>query len=196
VTYLFILYDYDSNAILASPIKSRSAEDIVVGYEFCYRQLRAAGISPMLQRLDNEASTTLIHAITTKNLQYQLASPHNHRLNPAEHAIQTFKNHFTSCLNGTDTQFPPHLWCRLIPQIVMTLNMLRTLHINPKLSAYSQLFGHFDYNKTPLAPLRTKVVIHERPQQRRTFGDHGREGFYIGPGMQNSTSSDSLFKAK
>jgi hypothetical protein len=67
----------------------------------------------------------------------------------------------------------------------MTLNMLRTSRINPKLSAYSQLFGHFDYNKTPLAPQGTKVVIHERPQQGRMFGDHGREGFYIGPAMQH-----------
>jgi hypothetical protein len=137
MTYLFILYDYDSNAILASPIKSRSAEDIVVGYKFCHQQLSAAGISPILQRLDNEASTALIHAITTKNLQYQLASPHSHRLNPAERAIQTLKNHFISCLNGTNTRFSPHLWCRPIPQVVMTLNMLRTSRINPKLSAYS-----------------------------------------------------------
>jgi hypothetical protein len=186
MTYLFILYDYDSTAIIASPIKLRNAEDIVAGYEFCYRQLSAAGIIPILQRLNNEASTTLIKAITTKNLQYQLASPHNqHRLNPAERAIQTFKKHFISCLNGTDTWFPPHSWCRLIPQVVMTLNMLRTSRISPKLLAYSQLFGHFDYNKTPLAPLGTKVVIHKRPQQRRTFRDHGREGFYIGPAMQH-----------
>jgi hypothetical protein len=67
----------------------------------------------------------------------------------------------------------------------MTLNILRTSRINTKLSAYTQVFGSFDYNKTPLAPLGTKVVIHERPQQRRTFGDHGREGWYIGPAMHH-----------
>jgi hypothetical protein len=76
MTYLFILYDYDSNAILASPIKSRSAGDIVVGYEFCYRQLSAAGISPILQLIDNEASTALFDAITTKNCLFSTtASP-------------------------------------------------------------------------------------------------------------------------
>jgi hypothetical protein len=96
MTYLFILYDYDSNAILASPIKSRSATDIVVGYNFCYQQLANAGIKPIIQRLDNEASHALINAITTKGLEYQLASPHDHRLNPAERAIETFKNHFVS----------------------------------------------------------------------------------------------------
>jgi hypothetical protein len=183
--YLFILYDYDSNAILASSIKSRSAADIVAGHGFFYQQLANAGIRPIIQRLDNEASRALINAITTKGLQYQLASPNDHRLNPAERAIQTFKNHFVSCLNGTDTRFPPHLWCCLVPQVVMTLNMLRSSRINSKLSAYSQLFGHFDFNKTPLAPLGTKAIIHERPQQRRTFGDHVREGWYIRPAMQH-----------
>jgi hypothetical protein len=34
MTYPFVLYDYDSNAILASPIKSRNAADIVDGYTF------------------------------------------------------------------------------------------------------------------------------------------------------------------
>jgi hypothetical protein len=91
MTYLFVLYDYDSNAILANPIKSRKAEDIAAGYEFCYQQLTVAGIRPIIQRLDNEASNDLIKAITDKNLQYQLASPHDHRLNPAKRTIQTLK---------------------------------------------------------------------------------------------------------
>jgi hypothetical protein len=192
MTYLFVLYDYDSNAILASPIKSRKAEDIVAGYDFCYQQLADVGIRPIIQRLGNEASNDLINAITKKGLQYQLTSPHDHCLNPAKRAIQTFKNHFVSCLNGTDARFPPHLWCRLIPQVVMTLNMLRTSHINPKLSAYTQLFGSFDCNKTLLTPLGTNVVIHERPQQRRTFGDHGCEGWYIGPPCTTTATTQSL----
>ena len=31
--YIFILYNYDSNAILAHPIKSRKSEDLIIGYE-------------------------------------------------------------------------------------------------------------------------------------------------------------------
>jgi hypothetical protein len=33
MTYLFVLYDFNSNAILACPIKSRRAQDIITGYE-------------------------------------------------------------------------------------------------------------------------------------------------------------------
>jgi hypothetical protein len=46
MTYLFVLYDYDSNAILPCPIKSRRAADIVSGYDFCYQRLANAGINP------------------------------------------------------------------------------------------------------------------------------------------------------
>ena len=63
--------------------------------------------------------------------------------------------------------------------------MLRRSRINPKLSAYHQIFGLFDYNKTPLAPLGTKTFVHERPKQRLTHGDHGKIGFVISPAMQH-----------
>jgi hypothetical protein len=66
ITYLYVLYDYDSNGILACPIKSRQAEDIITGYEFCYQQLADAGVIPIIQHLNNEASHDLIKAITTK----------------------------------------------------------------------------------------------------------------------------------
>jgi hypothetical protein len=51
---------------------------------------------PVLKRLDNEVSKVLIKAIKDKGIDYQLASPKDHQLNPAERAIQTFKNHLIS----------------------------------------------------------------------------------------------------
>ena len=38
--YIFVLYDYDSNAILATPIKSWQTEHLIAGYNFCYNQLK------------------------------------------------------------------------------------------------------------------------------------------------------------
>ena len=99
--------------------------------------------------------------------------------------MQTFKNHFISILAGCDSAFPKYLWCRLIPQAVQTLNFLRKSRINPKLSAHDQVFGVFDYNCTPLAPLGTKVVIHERPKQRGTWSVHGQLGWLTGPAMHH-----------
>jgi hypothetical protein len=57
----------------------------------------------------------------------------------------------------------------------MTLNMLRRSRFNPRLSAHTQIFGVFDYNRTPLAPIGTRTVVHERTTQqgRTTFSNHG-----------------------
>ena len=100
--YIFLLYDYDSNVILAHPIKNRKSENLIIGYEACCKILTNAGITPIYQRLNNEVSDDLIDKIKEKNLKYQLVTPHDHRTNPAERAIRTFKDHFTSILNGTD----------------------------------------------------------------------------------------------
>ena len=61
----------------------------------------------------------------------------------------------------------------------MTLNMLRSSRINPKLSAYALLFGELDYNKTPLVPPGTKVLAHKKPDDRASWAFNGEEGYSI-----------------
>ena len=102
--------------------------------------------------------------------------PHIHRRNSAERAIQTFKNHFIAGLASTDPNFPLSNWCHLLPQAELTLNLLRPSRLNPKLSAYAQLEGAFDFNHTPLAPPGTHVIVHEKPNQRCTWAPHGIDG--------------------
>jgi hypothetical protein len=164
--YIMVMYNYDSNVILATTMKTRLAADLVAAYNELHQQLLDAGVKPVLQRLDNEISRVLIKAIEDKGIDYQLASPHDHQLNPAERAIQTFKDHLIAIFHGCDSNFPEWLWCHIIPQLVMTLNMLRRSRINPKLSAYTQIFGFFDYNQTPLAPIGTGTVVHQRTTQK------------------------------
>ena len=65
--------------------------------------------------------------------------------------------------------FPLSLWDKLIPQAVMTLNFLRASRVNPKLSAFEQLNGVFDFNRTPLGPLGCKVIFHEMPTARGSW---------------------------
>jgi hypothetical protein len=57
--YIMILYDHDSNAILAEPMKSRSDHEMIRAYEKLHGYLTTRGLKPKLQRLDNEASTKL-----------------------------------------------------------------------------------------------------------------------------------------
>ena len=91
-----------------------------------------------------------------------------------------FKNDFFSVLCLVDKNFPIHLWCRLLDQAELTLNMLCTSRINPNLSAHEQLLVIHDFNATPLAPAGTKCITHEKSIQHGTWAPHGQHGWYVG----------------
>ena len=179
--YQLVIYHYDANAILVEPLKSRNKGDILHAYRKLHTRLTLNGLKPKLQTLDNEASDILLHYMAINKIDVQLAPPHMHRRNLAERAIRTWKDHFIAFRATCDPKFPSNLWDLLIPQAELTLNLLRPSRIQPKLSAYCLLNGHFDYNRTPIAPPGTKVIIHEKPKQRGTWDDHGVDGWYIGP---------------
>ena len=63
----------------------------------------------------------------------------------------------------------------------LSLNLLRNSRANPRLSAWSYLFGNWDFNANPLAPPGTKVVFHNKPEVRSTWDMRGLVGFYIAP---------------
>jgi hypothetical protein len=67
------------------------------------------------------------------------------------------------------------------PQVELTLNLLCFSCRNPRVSVSQELFGQFDFNKMPLAPLGTKALIYNDPRTRASWVPHATEGFYIGP---------------
>ena len=88
-------------------------------------------------------------------------------------------------MESTHPYFPLSQWCKLIEQSNITLNLLRPSIINPKLSAYSQVFGNFDYQKTPLPLPGMKVLSHVLTIDRRSFYPHAIKGFYVGVVMEH-----------
>ena len=78
-----------------------------------------------------------------------------------------------------------HLWCQLIPQTTMTLNMMRNFRRSPTMLACTALEGKFHFNKTPLAQPDIKVIVHETPQEHKTWGTNGVPGLYIRPSMEH-----------
>ena len=82
-----------------------------------------------------------------------------------------------------DSRFPASYWDKLLPQAIITLNLLRSSRRNPSLSAYAAIHGHFDFNATPLAPPGTKVIVHHK--KRKSFGVKGLDGWYTGPSMDH-----------
>jgi hypothetical protein len=182
---IMILYDYDSNAILAQPIKDRTAPELLKAFQVMEQELVTRGLKQKLMKLDNEASKLLKTYLHQQNITFQLVPSYSHRRNSAERAIRSFKDHLIAGLCFTDKSFPMHLWDRLLPQAVITLNMLRTSRINPKLSAVTHIYGQYDFNRAPMAPLGTRIIAHETPNMRRTWAPHGQDGWYIGPALEH-----------
>jgi hypothetical protein len=90
-----------------------------------------------------------------------------HRRNAAERAIRSLKDHLIAGLCSTDKSFPMHLWDRLLPQAVITLNMLITSRINLKLSSAKHIYDQYDFNRAPMAPPGTGIIAHETPNRRK-----------------------------
>jgi len=173
----FVLYHYESNAILAKPISGLDDVCIFKAYKQYFEELTQKGFKPRLNIMDNQATKHIKKFLTENDCKLQVVEPHNHRVNAAERAIQTFKAAFIAALVTTDSDFPLQLWDRLTPQVEATLNLLRASRVDPTKSAYEVLNGPYDWNRYPLAPLGCKAVgIHseshtERPPTPKTARD-------------------------
>ena len=88
--YLYILYDFDSNAIFALPIKNRQAKTLTTAWETLYQRLTNTGHKTKHFILDNEISGELKKAFNKYNVSFELTPPHMHRRNAAERAIRTY----------------------------------------------------------------------------------------------------------
>jgi hypothetical protein len=181
-----VAYDYDTNYIFAVPVDSQTDEDIINAFENVFGQLKDKGYKTTLNVTDNQAANSIKKYLKRKKCRWQFVEPSNHRVNAAERAIQTFKNHFISGLCLTDTNWPIQLWDQLTTQALITLNLLRTSRIDPTKSAYHQLHGHqYDWNKHPLAPPATRAVIYNNPDSRTSWGPIGTDTWYCGPALDH-----------
>jgi hypothetical protein len=109
--------------------------------------LCAAGLRPQLQKLENGCSAILKDYLRAERMVSNLshwaatvAMPLNERFEP------TRITDFIAGLCSLDPNFPLHLWNRLVPQSLITLNLLRGSQINLKLSDGAQINGTFDFN--------------------------------------------------
>ena len=183
--YVLVAYDFDSNAIFAEALNSRRGSEIKRGWMKIHKKLKNRGAAPNIYIMDNECSNDLKLAMTEEDLDWQLATPYLHRVNAAERAIRTFKNHFIAGLATCHPDFPISEWDRLLEQAVLTLNLLRNSRVTPRLSAYAYLNGPYDFNKCPMAPPGTLIAVHIKPNKRASWAAHSKRAWYIGPSLQH-----------
>jgi hypothetical protein len=106
--------------------------------------------------------------IRSQHTHLQYTPLDTHRTNPAEQAIQMWKNHFLSGIVGLPKSFLIANWCRLTTQSNATLNMLHPCFQNPLLPTHEALKGTFSFDTTPMAQLGTEVLVHMKPHERKT----------------------------
>ena len=178
--YIMVAVELDGNYIDGEPLQSRSAKSLTKAYQAIFQRWKATGvICPNWHILDNEAPEELKQAIRDNKCRVELTPADQHRRNAAERAIQTFKGHFISVLAGVADGFPINQWDELLPQTILTLNLLRQSNVAPNISAWAYHHGSFDYNRMPLAPMGCAVQFHIKPSRRKTFGEHSEDGFYL-----------------
>eukprot|EP00804_Cyclotella_cryptica_P006956 CCRYP_007094-RA/>CCRYP_007094-RA protein AED:0.42 eAED:0.49 QI:0/0/0/1/0/0/2/0/132 len=114
----------DSNSTWAEPTKNKTEGKLILARNRALQRMKDCGIHPTRQVPDNEKSAAYKMAITNSGMSFQLVPPDDHRRNIAEKATQTWKDHFIAIISGTDTKFPLHLWCQLLPQIEHQLCLL------------------------------------------------------------------------
>ena len=156
-----ILYDYNSNAILADPMKIWNNRETICAFQTLHAHLIYRGLKPRFQNLDNKYSASPKTLLQKEEINFQLTPPHMHCHNAAERSIQTLKHNFISGLFSINNNSSLQLWCWIIPQSVTKINLLQLYCLNPQMSAKAQLNGTLNYNQTPLAPTGIKLVIHD-----------------------------------
>jgi hypothetical protein len=186
--YVLIMYSENGNYIKAVTMPDRTKQSYLKAYKEGITYFEEKGLKPNFQRIDNEISNELKAYLLKHNIGLDLVPPGQHRRNRAERAIRTFKNHFIAILAGTDPKFPANLWSDLIEQAEITLNLMRVSTCNPRMSAWEELNGPFDFNRTPMAPPGMRVTVHEKSDSRPSWGVHGKPGYYTGPAVDTYRS--------
>ena len=68
--YIFILYNYDSNAILKEELNDRTADSLTRAWKNTFARLTHDGHTTQLHVLDNEISADFTAALDTEKIQY------------------------------------------------------------------------------------------------------------------------------
>jgi hypothetical protein len=114
---VFLLYHYESNAILVTPISGIDNVSIFDAYKEQFDVLTAKGLKPKINIMDNQATKHIKTFLTEQQCKMQLVEPHNHQMNAAKCTIQIYKDAFIAARTTTDKDFPIPMWDKLAPQV-------------------------------------------------------------------------------
>ena len=50
---------------------------------------------------------------------------------------------------------------------------------NPTISAFEEMEGRFDFDRTPMTPIGTKGIVYLDPEERASWQTHGVDVYYV-----------------
>ena len=86
--YQMVMHEIDSNTTWVEPLPIKTEGSMITARARGLARMRANGLNPKHQILDNEASKKYKDAITLSGMTFQLVPPDDHRRNIAKKAIQ------------------------------------------------------------------------------------------------------------
>eukprot|EP00804_Cyclotella_cryptica_P014003 CCRYP_002477-RA/>CCRYP_002477-RA protein AED:0.39 eAED:0.39 QI:0/0/0/1/0/0/2/0/255 len=164
-----------TDSMWAEPTKNKTEGELILAYNRALHRMKACGIYPARQVLDNKISAAYKMAITDSCMTYQLF-----------HLTTSSKYCGESHTNLEGSFHCRHQWHRQQlspPPLVPTAatNGAQTLQSNvyPHISSRAHLYGHHDYNTHPFVPRGTEALIHDKHHCRKTFAQHCTKGLVI-----------------
>ena len=139
------------------------------------------GFKPQLHKTDNETLKDVEDFIASQQTDQQYTPPDMHRPNPLKRSIQTYKSCIKSTVASLPPKFPIAYWCRLIPQVDFSVNILSKFRQNPLLLAWAAMEGEYHFYATPVAPPGSEMLMKEKPNRRKQIGLNAKKAWYIYP---------------
>ena len=136
--YIMVMKCSVTGYIHVEPLSSRKASEFTRAFQEGVNFFKSFGGTHNKVKVDNESSGTFREQRRENDMLVDFVAPNNHRQNPAERDIRTFKNHFIATLCTTDPTFPLSQWDRLLPQAELTLNLMRESPLQRNLSSWEQ----------------------------------------------------------
>ena len=183
--YQMILHEIYGNSTWIKPMKKKTEGEMILAQSRSLGQMKAQGIIPTHQVLENGISMAYILEIKNTSMNYQLIPLDDKQHNLAEKAIQMWKDHFIGVMSGTAENFPTHLWCQSIPQAERQLLLLQKSNVNPKISTYAHVYGPYNYNAAPFVPICMETLVKDKTKRRGTFAEHCSKGFVLGTAFEH-----------
>ena len=131
---------------------------------------KLCGLELKYHFLENYCWNQLNNYIILVGFDYQLVPLCIRWHSFSEWVVQPFNNHFVAGLASVHKNFWINFLWHILPHCFLTINLLRSSCLSPKLLAQSYLHGTFGFNDTPHCYAQNKNICSWQAVNRSSWG--------------------------